>query len=257
LSVRVLRLCLLLAFACRAGAEIPLAERRSGYQDMGRETRAMQDDDAINPATLWVLDGEALWARKSGAAARACADCHQDARVSMKGVAARYPAFDAAAGKVVNLEQRINLCRVERQQEKPLAYESRELLALTAYVARQSRGLPIEIESSERTKSFLEAGRATFLRRQGQLDLACTQCHDANWGKTLFSERISQGHPNAYPAYRLEWQTLGSLERRIRACLSGVRAEMLPYGAPEYRDLELFLMWRAAGLAIETPGVRR
>jgi len=30
----------------------------------------------------------------------------------------------------------------------------------------------------------------------------------------------------------MEWQTLGSLERRLRACLSGIRAEMLPYGSP-------------------------
>ena len=49
----------------------------------------MQDDDATNPAVLWVLDGEALWNRKTGAADRSCAGCHGDARASMKGVAAR------------------------------------------------------------------------------------------------------------------------------------------------------------------------
>ena len=125
--------------------EIPRAERRSGYDFMSRETRAMQDDDTANPGMLWVLEGEALWSRKTGAAGRACADCHGDARASMKGVAARYPAFDAARGRPVNLEQRINICRTDRQQAPPLAYESRELLALTAYVARQSRGLPIDV----------------------------------------------------------------------------------------------------------------
>ena len=72
-------------------ADIPLDQRRSGYLDLGRDTKAMQDDDSINPATLWVLDGETLWNQKAGAANRACADCHQDATASMKGVAARYP----------------------------------------------------------------------------------------------------------------------------------------------------------------------
>jgi len=62
------------------------------------------------------------------------------------------------------------------------------------------------------------------------MNLSCAHCHDAQWGKRLLSETISQGHPNAYPAYRMEWQTMGSLERRLRACLSGIRAEMLPYG---------------------------
>jgi L-cysteine S-thiosulfotransferase len=89
------------------------------------------------------------------------------------------------------------------------------------------------------------------------MNLACAQCHEQNWGRRLFAETITQGHPNAWPAYRMEWQTLGSEERRLRACLSGVRAEMLPYGSPEYLDLELFLAWRAEGLRVETPGVRR
>src|SRR6185503_18643894 len=113
-------------------AEAPPADRRSGYEFMSRETRAMQDDDTANPALLWVLEGEALWGRKAGAAARACADCHAEARTSMKGVAARHPAFDAARGRPVNLEQRINACRTERQQAPALAAESRELLALAA-----------------------------------------------------------------------------------------------------------------------------
>ena len=256
MSARVLLLLVLLAFACSAGAETPLGERRSGYQDMGRETRAMQDDDATNPATLWVLDGEALWARKAGAAGKACADCHQDARVSMKGVAARYPAFDAATRKIVNLEQRINLCRVERQREKPLAYESRELLALTAYVARQSRGLPIQVESSERTRAALEAGRAIFLRREGQLNLACAQCHDERAGHRLGGTLIPQGHPTGYPIYRLEWQGVGSLHRRMRNCMAAIRAEPYALGSEEYVELELYLMWRARGMPLETPGVR-
>jgi sulfur-oxidizing protein SoxA len=237
-------------------AEIPLAERRSGYEFMGRETRAMQDDDIVNPAILWVLDGEALWRRKSGAAERACADCHGDARTSMKGVAARYPAFDAARRRPVNLESRINACRTDRQQAPPLAFEGRELLALSAYVARQSRGLPIEIAVDERTKPFIDAGRAAFFRRQGQLNLACTQCHDERWGKKLAGSPIPQAHPTGYPLYRLEWQGLGSLQRRLRNCFVGVRAEPYEYGAPEFVDLELYLMWRARGMTFEAPAVR-
>jgi len=256
LSVRVRRLFVLLLLASAARAETPLAERRSCYADMGRETRAMQDDDATNPATLWVLDGETLWQRKAGAAGQSCADCHRDARDSMKGVAAHHPAFDAATGKILNLEQRINYCRSERQKEKPFAYESRELLALTAYVARQLRGMPIQIESSARTKPFLDAGRATFLRRQGQLDLACAQCHDERAGRRLAGIVIPQGHPTAYPVYRLEWQGVGSLQRRLRNCMVGVRAEPYALGSQEYVELEMYLMWRARGMALESPGVR-
>ena len=236
--------------------EISPSDRRSGYDFMSRETRAMQDDDTANPGLLWVLEGSALWSRKSGAAGRACADCHGDARTSMKGVAARHPAFDAARGRPVNLEQRINVCRVERQQAAPLPWESRELLALTAYVARQSRALPIEIAIDARAHPFLEAGRAIWVRRQGQLNLACAQCHDDHWGQQLAGNVIPQAHPTGYPLYRLEWQSLGSLERRLRNCLVGIRAEPYEYGAPELVDLELYLMWRARGMLIEAPAVR-
>jgi L-cysteine S-thiosulfotransferase len=247
----------LLAFAASAfAAEIPRADRRSGYDFMSRETRAMQDDDTANPGMLWVLEGGALWTRKTGPAGRACADCHGDARVTMKGVAARHPGFDAAQGRPINLDQRINACRVDRQGAPPLAYESRELLALAAYVARQSRGVPIEIAIDERTEPFLDGGRTIYQRRQGQLNLACGQCHDDHWGRQLAGNVIPQAHPTGYPLYRLEWQGLGSLQRRLRNCLVGIRAEPYEWGAPELVQLELYLMWRARGMIFEAPAVR-
>ncbi|MFL6822062.1 MAG: sulfur oxidation c-type cytochrome SoxA [Xanthobacteraceae bacterium] len=237
-------------------AEIPLAERKSSYEFMARETRAMQDDDTANPAMLSVLDGETLWQRKDGSAAKSCADCHGDARTSMKGVAARYPAFDAARGRPIDLEERVNICRTEKQQATALAFESKEVLALAAYVGQQSRGMPIDIADDARTRPFLQAGRDMFTERQGQLNLSCAQCHDDNWGQKLAGAPIPQGHPTGYPIYRLEWQTLGSLQRRLRNCLFGMRAISYPYGAAEMVNLELYLMWRARGMPIETPAVR-
>lgn len=258
IGARPLTLGVLLAAlaAVSVGAEISLNERRSGYADLGRDTKAMQDDDTANPGMLAVLEGEDLWKAKFGAAGKACADCHGDARASMKGVAARYPAFDAARGRPVNLEQRINICKTERQQAKPFAYESKDLLALTAFVAKQSRGQPITPPDDARLSPFREAGRALFFRRQGQLNLSCNQCHDDNWGKRLAGNLIPQAHPNGYPIYRLEWQSIGSLQRRLRNCITGVRAQPYEFGAPENVDMELYLMWRARGLPVETPAVR-
>ena len=145
----------------------------------------------------------------------------------------------------------------QHQEASPLAYESQQLLALTALVAQQSRGLPISVVVDGPMRPLLGSGRSLYYQQQGQLNLSCAQCHEEAWGKRLRAERISQGHPNGFPAYRLEWQTMGSLHRRLRACFQGVRAEPFASGSPELVALELFLAWRAQGLVIETPAVRR
>ena len=255
-SSRAIALAALLTALPVLASEISPDQRRSGYSFMATDTKAMQDDDTTNPGMLWVLDGEALWKAKAGNAGRACADCHGDARESMKGLAARYPAFDRQLGRPVSLEQRINLERAQRQDAPPLAYESRDLLALTAFIADQSRGTPITAGDDPALKPFVDEGRELFMLRQGQLNLACANCHDDNWDKQLAGSSITQGHPTGYPEYRLEWQTLGSLERRLRGCMAGIRAQPYAYGAPELVDLELYLMSRAAGMPMETPAIR-
>jgi sulfur-oxidizing protein SoxA len=257
--IGTIAMAMLLAAPCVPflfAAEIPPDQRRSGFSFMSPDTHAIQNDDTANPGMLWVLDGEALWKSKAGAAGKACTDCHSDAEASMRGVAARYPAFDKTLGRPVNLEQRINLCRTQHQQATPLAYESRDLLALTAFVAKQSRGMPIETGSDPQLTPFVASGRELFMRRQGQLNLSCANCHDDNWDKRLAGSAVTQAHPTGYPLYRLEWQSLGSLQRRLRACIFGIRAQPYDIGAPELVELELYLMSRARGMPIETPAVR-
>lgn len=221
---------------------------KGGSEFTSPDLQALQRDAFGNPGMLWVTRGEALFRER-------CASCHADG--AMKGVAAKYPKHDAAIGRVVSLEERINACVVRKPGEKPLAWESEPLLALTAYVARESAGIPLAAAVDGPAKPVLERGRKLYFERQGQLNLACTHCHDNNWGKTLYLETISQGHPVDWPAYRMEWQTLGSLQRRLRACYFGVRAELPAFGSPDLVALELYLADRARGLVLQPPGVRK
>lgn len=236
---------------------IALDKLRSGSTYMGADLRAMQADEFANAGMLWVEKGAKLWNTRAGTAEKSCADCHRDARATMKGVATRYPAWDKGAGRLLDLEGRINQCRSAHQGAPVLAFESDDLLGLTSYVATQSRGMPIKVAIDGPAAVHFERGRALHQRRIGQMNLACTHCHDDNAGARLLAETISQGHPNAWPGYRLEWQTAGSLQRRLRACYSGVRAELPNYNSADLLDLSLFLAWRAEGLLIESPGVRR
>jgi L-cysteine S-thiosulfotransferase len=260
-----------------ARAAEPLA-RRSATLDLSRDTRAMQDDDSLNPATFWRLDGEALWRERVGEANRSCASCHGEAPDAMKGVAVQFPKM--VAGQLLNLEGQINRCRSMRQGASPLAFESNPLLSMAVFIGAQSRGQPIAparpmdpvipvptlpqsrplthagLHSDFAWTSLLEAGRALYIRRMGQLNLACVHCHDERAGARLGGNLIPQAHPTGYPIYRLEWNAVGSLQRRLRNCMIGVRAEPFAFGAPELVQLELYLMERARGMDLETPGVR-
>lgn len=243
--------------ACRVLAQpmTPIGPRHSGFDFMGTAVQTMQRDDALNPAMLWVKQGETLWHTPAGASGKACASCH-GAVSSLRGVATRFPAFDADLQRPINLAQRINQCRQNRQQAEPWRLESPDLLSLESLIALQSRGLPIAPPADARLQSFVERGRARYQQRLGQLDLSCAQCHDQRWGQRLGGTVIPQAHPTGYPLYRLEWQGIGSLQRRLRNCLSGVRAQPWPYGATELVELELYLAAQARGMTLESPAVR-
>ena len=275
----------------RADALSPytVEDRRSGYTYLSEDNQRLQDDDFANPGLLWVEQGRALWQRADSTTGTSCASCHGDATVSMRGVRTRYPRFDPQRGKLINLEQQINRCREQRMQALPsgatmsaqgfgrpiphppdtalgatawaqgaaLPYESEALLALTTFVGWQSRGLPMHVSIDGPAQPFFEAGRAFYMQRRGQLDLACTHCHDQYAGQRLRGDVISQGQSNGFPIYRHTWQTLGSTHRMFAWCNTSVRAEPYPLGADEYVNLELFVAWRGRGLPVETPAVRR
>jgi sulfur-oxidizing protein SoxA len=242
------RFALVLAALLLIGA----GDRRSGYDDASPDTRAMQDDDAANPAFLWVKQGEALWSEPEGTAGKSCANCHGEV-TTLRGVATHYPAVDPKRDRPVTLEQRINFCRTEHMGATAFSWDDDKLLSLSALVGLQSRGLPLAVEPRE---PFVAEGAALFRERMGQLNLSCAQCHEDRAGQSLGGSRIPQGHPNGYPEYRLEWQGMGSLYRRLRNCMVGVRAEPFQPDSREAAVLAFFLAVRANGMHIETPAVR-
>ncbi len=229
-------------------------DRRSGFADMSAETQEMQADDMANPGMLAVLEGRRLW-DEPGAAGPSCAECHM-APEGMAGVAARYPAWDAAEARAVDLGGRIDLCRTRYQGAEAAGPEDARLLALSALVGLQSRGMPVAPDPDPPMDAVREKGEALWHTRMGQLNLSCAQCHDDNAGGRLLAAPIPQAHPVGYPIYRLEWQAMGSLQRRFRGCMTGVRSEPFPPGSAEFVALEAFLMARAGGMAVETPAVR-
>jgi sulfur-oxidizing protein SoxA len=253
----------LMALALPCGAQAPspapppgahppsTAASASGHALMSPALQALQQDDAQNPGLLWVQQGEQLWRARPANGRPACMGCHVQ---GLPGVAARYPAFSERAGRPLSLDQQINQCRVQHQRQSAWPAESEPLLSLAAWLGWQSRGQAIRPDPHPVSADWRRAGEAWYRLRMGQLNLSCAQCHEQRAGQTLGGALIPSGLATGYPIYRLEWQTLGSLARRLRNCSSGVRAA--PLDEQALTQLELYLMQRATGLAVETPAVR-
>ena len=227
--------------------------RRSGFDEMGPATQAMQRTTRPIRACCGCSTGRSCGRRAAPGGGPSCAGCHGEAGTSTASRRA-ISAFDAAEGRPIDLQGRVNLCRTRRQGARPGG--GPELPALTALVAHQSRGCRSRRRTTRGSRPPASAAAPSSAGASGSSTCPGAQCHDERAGGRLAGNPIPQAHPTAYPLYRLEWQSLGSLQRRLRNCLTGVRAEPYPYGAPEYVELELYLMSRAAGMTVETPGVR-
>ena len=237
-------------------------ELRSGYYYSRQDTRDIQDDTFGNPGFIYLERGEHLWTKVEGKQQNSCADCHSNASSSMAGVGATYPKINNATNKLINLGQRIQMCRTRHMSAVKYTapdheQENADLLSLEAYIMMQSNGMPLNVDVSGTAAVYFKLGRQLYHQRIGQSDLACYQCHDERVGGLLRAERISQGHINGFPAYILRWDRIASAHRRFQFCNEQARAEPLPLNHPDYNSLELYVAWRGNGLPIEIPSVRR
>jgi len=236
----------------------PIEEIYSGWHYRTPETRAIEADSFDNPGMLGVEEGEEIWNTVEGKAGKSCASCHDDAAVSMKGVGANYPKWDADSGRPINVEGRINKCRVENMEAEPYEFDKGGQKPLTAYIKHQSLGMPVEVDLSQGAmQSWWEKGKETYYLRTGQLNLSCASCHEQNHGKYIRADHLSQGNVNGFPTYRLKQNKLISLHNRFRGCIRDTRAEFPAPFSDVLMGLEVYTTWRGTGLSVETPAVRQ
>ncbi len=236
----------------------PLPEVISGWHYRTPETRAIETDTFQNPGMLGVEQGEEIWNTVEGSEGKSCASCHDDAATSMKGVGAAYPKWDEDSSKPINIEGRINKCRVENMGAEAYKFDKGGQKPLTAYIKHQSLGMPVELDLSQgEMQSWWDQGKETYYKRTGQLNLSCASCHEQNNGKYIRADHLSQGNVNGFPTYRLKQNKLISLHNRFRGCIRDTRAEFPAAFSDTLMGLEVYTTWRGTGLSVETPAVRQ
>ena len=234
----------------------------------------LQSANAMNPIGLWIDEGKRKWEKD-------CTSCHALEKV-VKAVP-NFPKLDASQ-KLINLEDQISVCRqrvdktlsasgsatasvtasaLASAPTHPFTNDDNPTLELSTFLNDSAQQLainiapPTEQSHSAIWKQNLADGEKLFKTRLGQMNLSCQQCHDGKVGASMRAQKITAGHPTGFPAYRISWQGLGSIERRIRACYSGVQAQVPAQQDIRLRQLELYLKTRAQGMPLEGPSTRQ
>ena len=89
-----------------------------------------------------VAEGRELWVSPDlGTNGVACAQCHPNAANTHPET---YPKFQKQLGRVIALREMINWCLMNPLEGVPLELDSREMIAIEAYVTHERRGVALE-----------------------------------------------------------------------------------------------------------------
>lgn len=238
--------------------DIPFAEYANGIYAIDQDARNQWlEIEEFPPYEFAVEQGASLWT-ENFPDGKTYSDCFKD---SENGVRQQYPKFDNRSGEVVTLAVAINRCRVEHGQGA-LEYGSEQMLALSAFMAFESRGNPINVTVADDDPRALEAyerGKQFYYSKRGQLNFSCADCHVASAGQYVRADHLSAslGHPSHFPVYRSKFGSMLSLHQRVAGCIRDVRAKPFELQSDEYRTLEYFLTYMSNGLEVNGPGARK
>jgi len=228
----------------------------SGWVFRTSETQALQMDDFDNPGMLFVDQAIDDWNTVEGSEGQSCASCHTAGPEEFAGLRAELPRWNEEQGSLYNMEDYINLMRVDYMGAEPLKWAKPRMDAMVALLSLPSRGMAMNVAIDGPVADIWEQGRELYYTRVGQLDMSCANCHEDNYGNMIRADHLSQGQSNGFPAYRLKNAKLNSIQARFKGCMENIRAEPFAVGGEEFRALELYVASRGNGLSSEAPSVR-
>ena len=245
------------AYFAKRFPDVPMSEYANGIYALDEKAREQwMEIEEFPPYEFAVEQGESLFVQPF-ANAKGYADCFENGGI---GVRQHYPRFDPERGEVVTLEWALNECRT-RNGEAAYAWDSDELISLSAYMAWTSRGKPLDVEIPDdpRALAAYEGGKRFYYSKRGQLNFACSDCHVTSAGSWVRADHLSAslGHPTHFPVYRSKLGAMLSLHGRFYGCIRDVRARPFEEQSEEYRNLEYFLTFMSNGLEVNGPGARK
>jgi len=213
----------------------------------------------LHPGHFAVDEGEALVARLAMRDARILS-CLGEGGRSLAGLAARYPKFDAALGRIMTVEGRIEHCAASVLGER-IPQGSIPNNKISIWFKSQSAGVPIAVDvGNPQLMQAYRRGEQLFHVKTGQLNFACASCHvpGSIMGHKLRGETPTTPFGDAahYPTYRTPIGMVESMQQRFARCHGQMRTQELPPGDPAYTDLEVFMTVLSNGYPVSVPSAR-
>ncbi len=200
-------------------------------------------------------EGKELYEKKF-ANGKSFKDCYPD-----PAIAGDYPKFDNKSKTVITLTNSINSC-LKDNGEKEWKKTKGKLAKLEAYFASTSKEkgkkVNIVIDSKEAAEAY-ERGKKEYYTQRGYLNLSCASCHVQGAGQRVRNEYMSPllGQTTHFPVYRLKWEGLGTLERRLKGCEKDTGQNPHKPGTKWQNEVLYFVAYMSNGLPIDGPSVRK
>jgi thiosulfate dehydrogenase len=160
-------------------------------------------------------------------AGMSCEACHTAAGTkahggSFVGIYGKFPQWNARSKRFIALQDRLAECFLYSMNGRPPAYDSKEMIALTAYIAYLSRGSVVGKGAADQGLIAVTAPDAPSVERGASVYAAkCSACHQAD----------GSGGANFPPLWGAKSFNGGAGMHRPETMAAFVRYNM-PYGSP-------------------------
>jgi thiosulfate dehydrogenase len=185
-----------------------------------------------------------------------CTSCHLNAgrqlgAVALYGSYGRYPQYNARAGGVVSIEDRVNYCFTRSLAGWKLPDKSSEMRDIVAYLAFLSRGIPAGSDPASTLIKPLPPAHGDSARGVVLFAANCARCHGADatgsplapplWGRRSFSIAASMAREERAAAFikrNMPLDKPGTLDQQqaydIAAYITSLPRTDLPAKALDY-----------------------
>ncbi len=252
------------------------AQDASVERELEKYRKMMKDDPWSNPANLDADRGEDLWKTPAGPKAVSLEGCDLGKGAGkVDGAFAELPRYFADADRVMDVETRILWCRKTLQGIDDTAYLKnphpaggapvKEVGAIATWIAARSNGLKFAAQKTHlKEKEAIAIGETLFNRRMGPFDFACTTCH-ADSGKRIrlqplpFLSKPDEAKKvvGEWPAYRVSSTHVMTMQHRVYDCFWQMRLDKVELGSDATNALIAYMVDKADGGVIGTPGMKR